>query len=378
MPSSSGSTASCSSSSYNQAPPPPTQQAAPRDTTDDRGDVYTPNTAGSSGGAHLQGTTETDSDGVYADPQEDPEFDVIERRARAALESIAIRETDVELHMPEYLEVLRDYRHACQARSLYNEANLVQQVLRNLRLEEESRHVRGLTEQQMDERRVLEDAHRDEFRRFHHVWNIKIDAFEEEQLEQEIALLERQNEELVAFHEEMREFNPRVLRYSRKLLHARAKQHTLARQKDYVNAQMEKEKADAIEVADMERFEETRSAMYERREYALRHRHQQELLALRMKVESRRLFLERGRKKELDVLLQRYINVRRELESQQNIVRSKTGTILLKHAHNTKTDTSGSAVLVESAVSGTFGSVIQRRYNAEDGRVSPAASTGAY
>jgi len=225
-----------------------------------------------------------------ADParnRDDDEFDAKERQARVVLESIACKDEDVEMRMAEYVEVLKDYRMACQSRSMYKEAHLVQQVLRNLRLEEETRHVRGLTEQQMDERRMLEEAHRDEFRAFHRTWNEKIDLFEEQQLEQEIRLLERQNDELEQFHEEMRDFNPRVLRYSRDLIHTRNKQQALARQKNYVRAQEEKRKADEMEMNDLERFQGTRATMYERREYALRRRHQQELLALRMKVESR-------------------------------------------------------------------------------------------
>ncbi|KPA81475.1 hypothetical protein ABB37_03832 [Leptomonas pyrrhocoris] len=291
----------------------------------------------------------------------DEAFDEVERRARVALENISAGEGSIESRLGEYVDVLQSYRSACQERAMYHEAFLVQQVLRNLRLNEESRHVRGITEQQMEERRVLEEAHREEFREFHHSWNARIDAFEEEQLEAEISLLERQNNELIQFQEDMRDYQPRLLKYSRSLLESRAKQKVLARQRDYIGAQTQKEKADAIEIADMERYEGARQESFERREHALRHRHQQELLALRTKVESRRLYLERYRKQELDVLLQRYINVRRSMESQQNIVRNKTGTLLLKHACNMKTDNSGMAVLVESAGSGAFGSVVQRR-----------------
>lgn len=341
---------------------------------------------GGGGGADAE-AAEDDADSYASSPAapldrpHDEEFDAVERRARVALESIATRDEDVEPNMGDHVEVLQAYRAACQVRAMYREAYLVQQVLRNLRLEEESRHVRGITEQQMEERRLLEEAHREEFREFHHSWNARIDAFEEEQVEAEIALLERQNEELIRFHEDMRDFQPRLIKYSRSLIASRQRQQTLARQKDYVGAQAQKVQADAIEVADMECFESARLDLFERREYALRHRHQQELLALRTKVESRRLYLERFRKQELDVLLQRYINIRRSMESQQNIVRNKTGTLLLKHACNMKTDNSGTAVLVESAGSGAFGTVVQRRQadelratQSEDERASAAGA----
>ncbi|KAG5490583.1 hypothetical protein JKF63_00703 [Porcisia hertigi] len=295
------------------------------------------------------------------DRPRDDEFDALERRARVVLETIGTQGGVQGSNLGEHVEVLQSYRTGCQERAMYREAYLVHQLLRNLRLEEETRHLRGITEKQMEERRMLEEAHREEFRQFHHSWNARIDAFEEEQLEAEMALLERQNEELIRFQEEMREFQPRVLKYSRSLIESRLKQQTLAKQQDYVKAEAERVNAEAIEAADMERFQATRRDMYERREYASRHRHQQELFALRSKIESRRLYLERYRKQELDVLLQRYINSRRSMELQQNIVRNKTGTLLLKHACNMKTDNSGTAVLVECAESGTFGSSVQRR-----------------
>lgn len=303
----------------------------------------------------------------------DPEFDSVEREARIVLEAVAMEE-DVKGRIPEYISKLQHYRNMCEERSMYKEAHLIQHVLSSLRLEEETRHVRGMTEQQMQERRRLEDTHKDEFRRFHSEWNKKIDLFEEQQLEQEVVMLERQNDELESFHAEMREFNPRILRYSRALIHTRTRQRSLAKERRYASAHAERSKADIIEANDRQRFDAEKTAIYGRRERALRQRHNQELLALRMKYDSKRLYLERHRKRELDELLLRYINIRRELEMQQNIIRSRVGAVLLKHACNSKTDISGSVTLVESAESGAFGRLVQRRF-AEESRHKASADS---
>lgn len=309
-------------------------------------------------------TAETEDSYGPGRPRErqDSHFEEAERRAREALETIAMKDDDVMVRLPELLKTLRLYRRECSRRSMYREAHLVQQVLRNLRLEEEARHIRGLTDHQMTERFKMEEAHRQEFRAFHTKWNSRIDHFEEAQLEEEIGVLEKQNDELMAFHEEMRSYNPRVIRFSRSLVHSRLKQHTLARQRRYAQALEEKENGDEIEQSDIEKFESTKDTLYGRKERALRRSHQQILSAMRNRVQSRRNFLERERKKELDEMLQRYINARRELETHQNIIRSKTGTILLKHACNTNTDTSGSAAIMISAESGAFGTTIQSQY----------------
>ncbi|KEG05745.1 immunodominant antigen [Trypanosoma grayi] len=294
--------------------------------------------------------------------QQGEDFADLEQQARVALEDLAANGNQDEASTAEYMRTLREYRQACQNRAQYVEADLVQQVLRHLRLDEETRHVRGLTEQQMLERQALDEAHREEFRVFHRAWNAKIDEMEEQQLDLETALLERQNAELQAFYEEMNDLNPHASKCSRDLLDARAVEHVLATQREYARAQRTKLKADRIEAKDAERFMQTKVELFERREAALRQKHQQERHVLSVKVDRRRLELERARKRELDVLLQRYVNVRRELELQQNIIRSKTGTILLKHASNTKSDASGSAALVESAGSGAFGLTVQRRH----------------
>ncbi|KAF8288037.1 putative immunodominant antigen, putative,tc40 antigen-like [Trypanosoma cruzi] len=310
-----------------------------------------------------------------ANEQRDDEFLALERRAREALEELASNSEREEVSTVEYINALREYRQACQVRARYVEADLVQQVLRHLRLDEETRHVRGLTEQQTQERQALEDAHREEFQEFHRVWNARIDEFEERQMEMETALLERQNAELQIFYQEVNALTPRTAKCSRGLLDARAVEQILASQREYARAHRTKMKADRLEARDAERFMQAKIELFERREEVLRQKHQQERDVLNKKIERRRMELERLRKRELDVLFQRYMNVRRELELQQNIIRSKTGTILLKHASNTKSDASGSAALVESAGSGAFGLTVKRRHfdEAMSHRTSPAS-----
>ncbi|RNF12845.1 putative immunodominant antigen, putative,tc40 antigen-like [Trypanosoma rangeli] len=303
-----------------------------------------------------------DAEGADTTEPKDEKFILLEQRARAVLEELAANGEQDEVSTVEFANTLREYRQACQDRARYVEADLVQQVLRHLRYDEETRHVRGLTEQQRQERQAVEDAHREEFMEFHRVWNARIDEFEEHQMELETTLLERQNMELQAFYKEMNNLTPNMPRCSRGLLDTRAVEHILATQRQYARAHRTKLKADRLEARDVERFMQAKIELFERREELLRQKHHQEHMVLKNKMELRRAEFERLRKRELDVLCQRYVNIRRELELQQNIVLNKTGTILLKHANNTKSDVSGSAALVESAGYGVFGSTVKRRH----------------
>ena len=282
--------------------------------------------------------------------------------ARRVLEEIATVGTGADVELDEYIRVLAEYRTACEARENYKEAELVQHVLKHLRLEEETRHVKGLTEQQELERRGLEEAHMMEFANFNKIWNERIDAFEEKQLDQEAQMLERHSMELAQFHAEMQEHSHRRVKYSKDLLNLRTIQHTLAMQRNYTDAQKVKLKGDKIESLESEKISREKADIYQRKEAQILGRHRQELSALRKRMERAKLELERARKKELEMLLQRYNNVRRGLEAQQNIIRSKTGNLLLKHANNKKTDNSGSQAIVQSMSSGAFGPGVKRRH----------------
>jgi hypothetical protein len=296
----------------------------------------------------------------------------LEMMARKVLEEIATVGTSADVQLDEYIKILAEYRDECERRAQYKEAELVQHVLKHLRLEEETRHVRGLTDQQELERRGLEEAHGLEFQNFNKIWNEKIDAFEEYQLDEEGRLLERHSNELSTFHAEMTNTEPRHVKYSKDLLNLRTIQQSLATQRAYGDAHKVKLKGDKIEAIEFEKISREKQELYERKEGKILQRHQQEFAALRKRMASRKLELERARKKELEMLLMRYNNVRRGLEAQQNIIRSKTGNLLLKHANNKKSDNSGSTVIVSSMASGAFGPSLKKRQYVEGG--SPNAS----
>eukprot|EP00755_Sulcionema_specki_P005131 Sspe_Gene.31899::Locus_15676_Transcript_1_1_Confidence_1.000_Length_5095::g.31899::m.31899 len=285
----------------------------------------------------------------------------IEVMARRVLEDIAAVGTGSEVPLEEYIKILAEYRRSCERRANYKEAELVQHVLKQLRLEEENRHVFALSQQQELERQGLEEAHMLEFQNFNQVWNEKIDAKEEHQLQCEAAMLEQHSMELAKFHGAMTAETPKKAKFSKDLLNLRKIQDTLAKQKNYVEAQKVKIKGDRLEAMELEKINRERGERYAKKEAQILMRHRQELMAMRKRMERDRIELERRRKKELEMLLQRYNNVKRGLLGQQNIIKAKTGNILLKHAANKKTDSSGSQSIVTSMNSGTFGPGTRRK-----------------
>ncbi|CCW63903.1 unnamed protein product [Phytomonas sp. EM1] len=296
--------------------------------------------------------------------RKDDNFLEIEKRACIVLDQIFMQDSSdstMLCNMNQYIQPLKDYQKACQNRAMYRRADLIQQVLRRLRLDAESYHMNELTKAQMKDREALEELYRRDFREFHLLWNARIDEFEKRMMEQEIRLVQHQNDKMIKFQEEIRSSPPRLLRYSRSLIESRMRQQSLARQENYIFAAAEKRKADILDALDLTRFEESKAALFAHREQALRHHQDQELSALQKRIESRRLLLERTRQQELEILLQRYINARNEMEIHQGIVRSKTGLMLQKHSCNMRVDGSGNASLMESVESGAFGTIIKHR-----------------
>eukprot|EP01012_Entosiphon_sulcatum_P007676 TRINITY_DN1396_c0_g1_i4.p2 TRINITY_DN1396_c0_g1~~TRINITY_DN1396_c0_g1_i4.p2 ORF type:complete len:317 (+),score=67.61 TRINITY_DN1396_c0_g1_i4:1211-2161(+) len=281
--------------------------------------------------------------------------------ARRVLEEIATVGTAADVPLDEYIKILAEYRCLCESQGNYKEAELVQHVLKQLRLEEENRHVSALAQQQESERQGLEEAHMLEFQTFNRIWNEKIDGFEEHQLDCEAAMLERHSMELAEFHADMANELPKRPKFSKELLNIRKIQETLAKQKNYSDAHKVKLKADKLEAQELERINQTRAETFAKKEAAILARHRSELMAMRKRMQRGKAELERARKKELEMLLQRYNNVKKGLQGQQNIIKAKTGNLLMKHANNKKTDSSGSTAINVSMGSGTFGPLMKKQ-----------------
>eukprot|EP00996_Jenningsia_fusiforme_P001566 NODE_243_length_2616_cov_4.208414_g221_i0.p1 GENE.NODE_243_length_2616_cov_4.208414_g221_i0~~NODE_243_length_2616_cov_4.208414_g221_i0.p1 ORF type:complete len:329 (-),score=86.31 NODE_243_length_2616_cov_4.208414_g221_i0:1439-2425(-) len=287
----------------------------------------------------------------------------LETMARQVLEQIATAGTTADIALDDYIHVLSQYRTACERCGNYQEAELVQQVVRQLRLEDESRHISAIAVQQENERQGLEEAHMLEFQNFNRIWNEKIASFEEHQLDCEASMLERHSAELADFHGAIMEGHAhlRVSKFSKELLNMRKIQETLARQKNYPDAHKIKIKADKVEAVERERMAREQAESFAKKEAQILSRHKAELTAMRKRMDRGRDELERARKRELEMLLRRYRNVRAGLLGQQNILKAKTGNILGKHAENSKREVSGASAIQVALGSGAFGLVESSR-----------------
>merc|ERR1711924_542342 len=98
-------------------------------------------------------------------------------------------------------------------------------------------------------------------------------------------------------------------------------QETLAKQKDYKEAHRIKMRADQLEAWELEKLRnQTQQGMYSK-EAQFRRRQTNEYSALRKRIQTGREEQKKQRQQDLECLLQRYQNVKSELEAQQNLER---------------------------------------------------------
>ena len=173
---------------------------------------------------------------------------------------------------------------------------------------------------QIAERLGVEEAHMLEFQQFNMVWDKKMTEYERHAEELVEAMKERHAAELRDFQSNLLQKQQRP-KFSRELLNLRKIQEHLAKQKDYTEAHKIKLKCDALEAWELEKWQNSKQQEMFQREAKFKHQKQQELIALQKRIHTGREEQKKQRQMDLERLLQRYQNVKSELEAQQNLER---------------------------------------------------------
>merc|ERR1712151_700001 len=170
----------------------------------------------------------------------------------------------------------------------------------------------------------VEEAHMKELREFNEIWDRKVAEFEAHAVNLQSTLAERHKQEHQAQLEKLRaETEPRTPRWSKDLLNLRKIQETLAKMKKYGEAGKTKAQADQVEAKEHAMWKQKREAKISALEEQFLHKQQLEMGGLMKRISSGREEQKQARKSELERLLQRYQNVKNQLESQQKIIQQR-------------------------------------------------------
>jgi len=220
----------------------------------------------------------------------------------------------------DFLQILEEHRKNCERQGKYVEAEIAKNRLEELKLHEENRRKEAMRSRQIAERLGVEEAHMLEFQQFNMVWDKKMSEYEKHAEELLQAMKERHGNDLREFQQKLMEKQSRP-KFSRELLNLRKIQEHLAKQKDYTEAHKMKLKADALEAWEKERWHNVKQQEMFQKEAKFKHTKQQELVALQKRIHTGREEQKKQRHLDLERLLQRYQNVKSELEAQQNLER---------------------------------------------------------
>lgn len=224
----------------------------------------------------------------------------------------------------DFFEVLEKHRLDCERQGKYEEAELARTRLEQLRQHEENRRREELRSQQLAERLGVEEAHMAELQEFNEIWDRKAAEFEAHAANLQKTLGSRhQQEHQVQLERLRRETEPRTPRWSRDLLNLRKIQETLAKQKKYAEAEKTKIQADRVEAQEHAMWKAKREAKIASLQEQFLHKQQLEMGGLLKRIQSGREEQKQARKSELERLLQRYHNVKTQLESQQKIIQQR-------------------------------------------------------
>lgn len=231
----------------------------------------------------------------------------------------------------DFLQILEEHRKNCEKQGKYVEAEIAKNRLEELKLHEENRRKEAMRSRQIAERLGVEEAHMLEFQQFNIVWDKKMNEYEQHVEEMVEAMRERHQGELREFQRKLlgKQHKPK---WSRELLNLRKIQEHLAKQKDYTEAHKMKLKSDALEAWELEKWRNLKQQEMFQREAKFKHRQQQELLALQKRIQTGREEQKKQRQMDLERLLQRYQNVKSELEAQQNLERIRADRFAAQQA----------------------------------------------
>ncbi|KAJ1457369.1 hypothetical protein M885DRAFT_515453 [Pelagophyceae sp. CCMP2097] len=227
-----------------------------------------------------------------------------------------------ESAVADFLQILEEHRKNCERQGKYVEAEIASNRLEELKLHEENRRKEAMRSRQIAERLGVEESHMLEFQQFNGVWDRKMQDYEQHAFQLVEAMKERHAAELRDFQAALLQRQARP-KFSRELLNLRRIQEHLARQKDYAEAHKIKLKCDALEAWELEKWSSAKQHEMFQREAQFKHQKSQELSALTKRVHTGREEQKKQRQMDLERLLQRYQNVKAELEAQQNLERGR-------------------------------------------------------
>ncbi|KAL3774834.1 hypothetical protein ACHAWO_003543 [Cyclotella atomus] len=225
-----------------------------------------------------------------------------------------------ETAIADFLQILEEHRKNCEQQGKYVEAEVAKNRYEELKSHEANRRLESMKAQQIKERLGVEEAHMLEFQQFNLLWDKKSKEYEDQCDNNTKAMKDRHLEELKEFQQKLLEKQQKP-KFSTVLLNYRKIEERLARSKNYSEAHKVKAKADRLEAEETEQWNEKKQKEMFQQESQFKATKRQELNALQKRIKTGREAHKKQRQLALERLVQRYQNVKNELDASQNLER---------------------------------------------------------
>ena len=225
-----------------------------------------------------------------------------------------------ESAIADFLQILEEHRKNCEQQGKYAEAEVAKTRLDELKSHEANRRRETMKREQIRERLGMEEAHMLEYQQFNSEWDKRCKDYDDQCESQLNAMREHHLEELKEFQQKLLE-RQQTPKYSPVLLTYRKTEEHLARAKNYAQAHAIKEKADRLQAKETEQWNKMKQKELFQKESQFKSCKRQELSALQKRINAGREEQLQRRAFELERLMQRYRNVKNEMEASQKLER---------------------------------------------------------
>ncbi|TMW56454.1 hypothetical protein Poli38472_006464 [Pythium oligandrum] len=248
----------------------------------------------------------------------DPFLTLVQRHLQQAGQELDPFRLGPDPKVMEFISILEEYRAKCEEDGNYLEAQRADTQLQALRKQEFKRQTKSLRAKQIAERQDIQIAHNMQFNDFNQAWDQYMEEYDRMAAAYVKQMKEKHAQDLREFQEKLQhEMLERPPKFSKELIEWRRRQHRLAQQKSYTEAQKIKKIADEMEDDERNKMNEEFQAIFARKEAKLRQQQQAELQALLKRIDGRRKEHLKQRNLDSKRLLQRNRNVQAVLESKQ-------------------------------------------------------------
>ncbi|KAL7693040.1 putative EF-hand domain-containing protein [Plasmopara halstedii] len=241
-----------------------------------------------------------------------------QREKEQALTKGASLRLESDPKVMDFIVILEEYRLKCEGDGNYLEAQRADSQLTTLRQKEFKRQSKALKVRQIAERQDVQMAHVMQLNDFNRVWDKYMEEYDRIAQTYVKQMTERHAADLVAYQEKLQHGTyKRPLKFSKELIEWRRRQHRLAQQKSYTEAQKMKQLADDVEADERSKLSDELLVVFARKETKLRQQQQAEMKALLKRIDGRRNEHLKQRTLDSKRLMQRNRNVQSVLESKQ-------------------------------------------------------------